>query len=96
MSDHSPDHSLEKGNSNMDPKHADMLERVRTAGSVNIPPELFEQMFLGPQTKIKGDLRQTFGNPTGIAIGGFLLCTTPLSMILLGWRGAGGLGAAVK
>jgi len=75
-------------------KHEDMLERIRTAGSVNVPPELFEQMFLAPQTRVKGDLRQTFGNPTGIAIAGFLLCTTPLSMVLLGWQGAGGLGAA--
>ncbi|KAL2867262.1 GPR1/FUN34/yaaH family-domain-containing protein [Aspergillus lucknowensis] len=38
--------------------------------------------------------QQTFGSPTPIAIGGFVLCTTPLSMTLLGWRDAGGLGAA--
>lgn len=74
--------------------HAAMLERVRTSGSVTIPPEMFEQMFLSPQNRVKGDLRQTFGNPTGIAIAGFLLCTTPLSMVLLGWQGSGGLGAA--
>lgn len=44
----------------------DMMERVRTASSVTIPPELFEQMFLSPENKVKGDLRQTFANPTGI------------------------------
>lgn len=47
-------------------KQAEMLERVRTANSINIPPEVFEQMFLSPQNKIKGELRQTFGNPTPI------------------------------
>lgn len=47
-------------------KHQDVLERVRTAGTVSIPPELFEQMFLAPETRVKGDLRVTFGNPTGI------------------------------
>ncbi|KAH7233867.1 GPR1/FUN34/yaaH family-domain-containing protein [Fusarium redolens] len=38
--------------------------------------------------------KHAFGNPTPIALGGFVMCTTPLSMILLGWEGAGGLGAA--
>lgn len=47
-------------------KHEDMITRVKTAGSITITPELFEQMFLTPQTKVKGELRQTFGNPTPI------------------------------
>lgn len=51
MSDTSRDDGLEKGR---DTKHQDMLERVRTAGSISIPPELFEQMFLAPNTKVKG------------------------------------------
>ena len=44
--------------------HEDALHRVRTAGSIAIPPELFEKMYLSPQTPVKGDLRQTFANPT--------------------------------
>jgi len=31
-----------------------------------------------------------FGNPTGIALGGFLLANTPATIMLLGWGGAGG------
>lgn len=31
-----------------------------------------------------------------LALGGFLLCTTPASMALLGWQGAGGFGAAAN
>ena len=31
---------------------------------------------------------------TSSALVGFLLSLTPLSNVLLGWRGAGGLGAA--
>lgn len=40
------------------------LERIRTAGSVSIPPELFEKLYLSPENRVKGDLRKTFGNPT--------------------------------
>ncbi|KAJ6006661.1 hypothetical protein N7451_004605 [Penicillium sp. IBT 35674x] len=75
-------------------KNNDALQRIRTAGSISIPPELFEQLYLAPQNRVKGELRQTFGNPTPIALGGFLLCSTPLSLVLLGWQGAGGLDAA--
>jgi hypothetical protein len=92
------------------------MERIRTAGSVNISAELFEvcpiglayapyiqptngveqKLYLSPQNAVKGDLRGRFGNPTPIAIGGFLLALTPLSCALMGWRGAGGLGAAMN
>ncbi|KAL3489185.1 GPR1/FUN34/yaaH family-domain-containing protein [Aspergillus germanicus] len=75
-------------------KRNEALHRIRTAGSVSIPPELFEQLYLAPHNRVKGQLRQTFGNPTPLALGGFLICVTPLSMVLLGWEGAGGLDAA--
>jgi uncharacterized protein len=42
----------------------DALRRVRTAGSISISPELFEKLYLTPETKVKGELRKTFGNPT--------------------------------
>lgn len=91
------------------PTREDLLKRGRTDGSVNIPADVFEQMFLAPKTEVKGELRQTFANPTAIcesaseikkneltsiAIGDFLLCTTPLSMSLLGWQGSDRLGIA--
>lgn len=77
---------------NMD--HGDALQRIRTAGSISISPELFEKIYLSPQNAVKGDLRKTFGNPTPVALLGFLLCLSPLSCDLMGWRGAGGNGAA--
>ena len=40
------------------------LQKIRTARSVSIPPELFEKLYLSPQNVVKGDLRKTFGNPT--------------------------------
>ncbi|EGP86997.1 uncharacterized protein MYCGRDRAFT_109328 [Zymoseptoria tritici IPO323] len=72
------------------------MERIRTAGSVNISTELFEKLYLSPQNAVSGEFRQTFGNPTPIALAGFLLSLTPLSMALLEWCGAGGLGAAMN
>lgn len=46
--------------------HQDALNRVRSAASVSMSPELFEKLYLGPQTAVKGELRKTFGNPTGV------------------------------
>lgn len=76
----------------MDPEQA--LRKIRTTGSLSISPELFEKIYLSPQNKVAGELRKTFGNPTPLALSGFLLSLTPLSMILMGWRGAGGSGAS--
>ncbi|KAF2217469.1 hypothetical protein CERZMDRAFT_30407 [Cercospora zeae-maydis SCOH1-5] len=76
----------------MDPDTA--LRKIQTSGSISISPELFEKIYLSPQNKVAGDLRKTFGNPTPLALVGFLLSLTPLSCDLMGWRGAGGNGAA--
>jgi len=95
----SPDGPLEKdyGNgyhldNNMDADTA--LRKIQTSGSISISPELFEKIYLSPQNKVAGDFRKTFGNPTPLALVGFLLSLTPLSCDLMGWRGAGGNGAA--
>lgn len=84
------------GDSHLDDQmdHDTALKRIRTAGSISISPELFEKIYLSPQNKVKGDLRKTFGNPTPLALVGFLLSLSPLSCDLMGWRGAGGNGAA--
>lgn len=94
----------------------EILHKIQTSSSIPISPELFEQLYLTPKTNVKGQLRQTFGNPTPIglycliiysdafsllidfleALGGLLLCAMPLSMVLLGWQGAGGFGGAAN
>ncbi|KAH7022068.1 GPR1/FUN34/yaaH family-domain-containing protein [Ilyonectria destructans] len=71
----------------------EILHKIQTSSSIPISPELFEQLYLAPKTEVKGQLRQTFGNPTPI---GLLLCAMPLSMVLLGWEGAGGFGGAAN
>ncbi|KAK8255571.1 hypothetical protein HDK77DRAFT_38423 [Phyllosticta capitalensis] len=76
-----------------DTDHA--LNKIRTAGSISISPELFEKIYLSPKTQVKGELRRTFGNPTPVSLIGFLLALTPLSCILMGWRGASGASANV-
>ncbi|KAH6962085.1 GPR1/FUN34/yaaH family-domain-containing protein [Ilyonectria sp. MPI-CAGE-AT-0026] len=84
-------------NSKIHNEHRDeMLHKIQTAGSIALSPELFEQLYLAPQNQVKGQLRQTLGNPTPLALGGFLLCTTPISMALLEWQGAGGFGAGAN
>ncbi|KAH6984290.1 hypothetical protein BKA56DRAFT_670827 [Ilyonectria sp. MPI-CAGE-AT-0026] len=50
---------LEKG-------QTEALRETSTTGSVTISAELFEKLYLSPQNKTKGELRQTFGNPTPI------------------------------
>jgi hypothetical protein len=74
--------------------HVDTLQQTRTQGSIQIPADLLEQLYLSPETRVKGRLRQTFGNPTPVALGGFLVSATAHSMTLLGWQGASGLGGA--
>lgn len=40
------------------------LQRVRTAGSLTISPELFEKLYLTPKTPRKGNLQGIIGNPS--------------------------------
>jgi uncharacterized protein len=42
----------------------DNLNRYATNASVAIPMEVFEKMYLNPETRVKGELRKTFANPT--------------------------------
>ncbi|KAM0801754.1 GPR1/FUN34/YaaH-class plasma membrane protein-like protein [Usnea florida] len=70
------------------------INKIRTANSVTISPELFEKIYLNPQNAVKGELRNTFANPTPLALLGFLLSLSPLSCELMGWRGAGVDGIA--
>lgn len=65
----------------------DALRKIKTTGSLSISPELFEKIYLSPQNKVSGELRKTVGNPTPIALVGFLLSLSPLSCDLMNWRG---------
>jgi hypothetical protein len=47
-------------------------------------------MYLNPHNEVKGGLRATFGNPTPLALIGFLLSISPLSCQMMDWRGSGG------
>lgn len=63
------------------------LRQVPTEGSITLTPEMFERLYLSPQNRVHGDLRQTLGNPTPVGLGGFLMAFAPLTFALLGWRG---------
>ncbi|KAI9664971.1 MAG: hypothetical protein M1821_006419 [Bathelium mastoideum] len=70
------------------------LHKTQTASSISISPALFERLYLNPEVRVKGELRKTFANPTPLALLGFLVATTPFACDNMGWRGAGGNGAA--
>lgn len=56
------------------------LRKIQTSGSISITPELFEKIYLGPQTKVSGDLRKTFGNPTPVYVSHWLV-TVPSILV---------------
>lgn len=58
----------------------DHLERAHTTGSISMSPELFEQLYLAPHSRVKGDLRQKLGNPTPL---GKILTNASVACILL-------------
>ncbi|KAF8249184.1 GPR1/FUN34/YaaH-class plasma membrane protein [Wilcoxina mikolae CBS 423.85] len=65
------------------------------ARTATISTELFEKLYLSPKISVQGQLRQTFANPTPLALAGFLMTVTPLACQLIGWRGADGSAAAI-
>ncbi|KAK4996138.1 hypothetical protein LTR66_004195 [Elasticomyces elasticus] len=67
----------------------------REATIATLSPEMFEQVYLAPKTVTRGELRHTFGNPTPLAVVGFCIALTPLSIELMGWNAAGGQTATV-
>jgi uncharacterized protein len=65
-------------------------EQVHHGEDILVPtPSRFEKLYLAPEAPVAGQLRQTFGNPTPVALGGFLLANTPATIMLMGWGGAG-------
>ncbi|KAK9430116.1 GPR1/FUN34/yaaH family-domain-containing protein [Lipomyces doorenjongii] len=70
------------------------LSRMRTAQSIVMSPELFQKLYLSPERAVKGHLRQTFANPTPLAILSHAVCASPLGCDLMGLRGSGQFGAA--
>ncbi|KAE9365988.1 hypothetical protein N431DRAFT_495780 [Stipitochalara longipes BDJ] len=70
-------------------------EHLKRMESLSISPEVFEKLYLSPENAVKGDLRKTFGNPTPVALVGFVVALSPLSVELMGWRGAAGLSATI-
>ncbi|KAL5332116.1 GPR1/FUN34/yaaH family-domain-containing protein [Aspergillus crustosus] len=62
--------------------------------SITLSAEQFERLYLTPMTRQQPALAKQVGNPTPLALGGFVITTTPLSCCLMAWRGASGNGIA--
>jgi len=82
------------GLNSLEPDEA--LRQIRTAGTISLSPELFEKLYLSPENRVKGDLRKTFGNPTPLALIGFLISLSPLACELMGWRESGGAAVGAQ
>lgn len=79
-------------------KPEDTLCRTNTTESVllPIPRDVFEKLYRNSkQPYTAGDLRKKLGNPTPVSLMGFLMASTPNACIVMGWRGAGGMGGAI-
>ncbi|OJI96280.1 hypothetical protein ASPVEDRAFT_48517 [Aspergillus versicolor CBS 583.65] len=61
---------------------------------VTLSADQFERLYLTPMTQRQSGLAKQVGNPTPLALGGFVITTTPLSCCLMAWRGATGNGIA--
>ncbi|KAL3471673.1 GPR1/FUN34/yaaH family-domain-containing protein [Aspergillus californicus] len=61
---------------------------------VTLSAEQFEKLYLTPMTRSQPSLARKVGNPTPLALGGFVITTTPLSCCLMAWRGSSGNGIA--
>jgi len=61
--------------------HYDSEEKLRyeLAKTVTLTPELYERLFLNPKTRVSGDLRSRFGNPTPVGVLGFSIAVMPLA-----------------
>jgi hypothetical protein len=58
--------------------HGAALQKIRTAETISMSPELFEKLYLSPPNKVHGHLRTTVGNPTPLYVYPLLfisLCT---------------------
>lgn len=62
--------------------------------TVTLSAEQFERLYLTPRTHRQTALTKKLGNPTPLALAGFVITTTPLSCCLMAWRGASGNGVA--
>jgi hypothetical protein len=77
------------------PQYQSSPPSFQDAAMVTIPADMFDRMFLKSQESAAGkNAHRQFANPTPLSVVGFLLALSPLSCDLMGWRGAGGNGAA--
>ena len=64
-----------------------------TTSSNTITPEMLEKLYASSKTGAGGRLSQKYSIPTPVAILGLCVALTPLSIELMGWRGASGFPA---
>ncbi|KAJ6076895.1 hypothetical protein N7499_008876 [Penicillium canescens] len=76
-------------------KESTMQGLTTVPTSVTLSAEQFERLYLTPITRHQPALAKQVGNPTPLALGGFVITTTPLSCCLMAWRGASGNGVAL-
>jgi len=64
------------------------LSHMKSSGGLTISPEMFEKLYLTPKTRVPGDFRRRFANPTPLGFMGFVISAVTFAAILMGWGGA--------
>ncbi|KAJ5528378.1 hypothetical protein N7513_012537 [Penicillium frequentans] len=88
------DDEIMRGNSKASHSEGGMPALTQVPTSITLSAEQFERLYLSPMMHRQPTLAKNLGNPTPLGIGAFVLTATPLACCLMGWRGAGGGGAA--
>ncbi|KAJ5641252.1 hypothetical protein N7490_005252 [Penicillium lividum] len=83
-----------RGSSKISHSEGGMPALTQVPTSITLSAEQFERLYLSPMMHRQPKLAKNLGNPTPLGIGAFVLTATPLACCLMGWRGAGGGGAA--
>ncbi|KAI1610139.1 GPR1/FUN34/yaaH family-domain-containing protein [Exophiala viscosa] len=71
------------------------LAHAMSSSAISMSAEVFEKLYMTPETPRVGDNLRRFANPTPLGFMGFVIAAITFSMVLLGFGGASGLSPVV-
>ncbi|PFH63367.1 hypothetical protein XA68_12331 [Ophiocordyceps unilateralis] len=89
-----PDYTPVSGADADTPRQQQQQQPTIQRQTADLTPDMYNRLAVEFERRMREDRRKSFGCATLIALAGFLLSLSPLACDLMGWRGAGGFGAA--